>query len=638
MNEVIDKLKWYYNRFQAMSPKEIPYRFEQKYKNIHYKKIFNKRLPIYKHENIRYSLNTIKKNLEKIVYVEHMKYASDNTNYNIFNETISLNDEILWHKSTVSTWTKEKYSRSYNFSNADEIGEIRFTWEMNRHQFLPLMALEYKTNGDVKLYQQIRNHFYNWHENNNFLNGVNWSSSMEIAIRAYQWLILLSILKDEIDEEFANDLITSIIISTEYIIDNLSKHSSANNHLIVEVAICSIIGWVVYPLKKQNWFLLGYEVLQKEIINQTYPDGVNKEQAVHYHAFVLDMFLQYNMFLSKISKEPINVELVKNMVIFIGYLYQGGEMIEFGDSDDAKIICLDPNINYYKYILQLASVIYKINFLNETTNISTQVSMLTGKVEIDLSESENYQYDDFKIFNEGGYSFINYPGFFIGFDTGELGFGNLAAHGHADALSIVLNYKKKKVFVDPGTFIYNTDRELRDLFRSTVSHNTLLYENKNQSEIKGSFLWGNKAKTTLYKEERTNEYILLEAKHDGYYPSFHVRKIIYFIKLEAFVIIDQFEGDAEVHFTLAPELILNIKDQNNILLNNGLKIVSNKPMKVIEKVYSDKFLSKQITNGISISNNFNKHSKVYTLISSKNISLDNQNNMIIDGDIVSLNL
>ncbi|WP_243122340.1 hypothetical protein [Clostridium septicum] len=43
-------------------------------------------------------------------------------------------------------------------------------------------------------------------DNNRFLKGINWSSSMEIALRAYQWLIVLYFLKDSDCKEFKDKL------------------------------------------------------------------------------------------------------------------------------------------------------------------------------------------------------------------------------------------------------------------------------------------------------------------------------------------------------------------------------------------------------------------------------------------------
>src|SRR5207237_1131637 len=49
------------------------------------------------------------------------------------------------------------------------------------------------------------------------------------------------------------------------------------------------------------------------------------------------------------------------------------------------------------------------------------------------------------------------------FDCGGLGMLN-GGHGHADALSIVLNAGSTELLTDPGTFVYNGSPEWRNFF------------------------------------------------------------------------------------------------------------------------------------------------------------------------------
>ncbi|PFD21568.1 hypothetical protein CN269_29675, partial [Bacillus thuringiensis] len=131
-----------------------------------------------------------------------------------------------------------------------------------------------------------------------------------------------------------------------------------------------------------------------------------------------------------------------------------------------------------------------------------------------------------------GYSVINNKDTFLVFDTGPLGFGGLAAHGHADALNIIYNYKNKPVLVEPGTYIYNIESEWRDYFRRTDVHNTLSVSGDNQSEMQGPFLWGKKANAILENVEKLENGFLLKGKHDGYDSSIHHRAVCYLKKYE----------------------------------------------------------------------------------------------------------
>ena len=75
------------------------------------------------------------------------------------------------------------------------------------------------------------------------------------------------------------------------------------------------------------------------------------------------------------------------------------------------------------------------------------------------------------------------------FDAGQLGYGSMAAHGHADALHIALSLEGKPFLVDSGTYDYFTYPELRNHFRSTAAHNTVRLNGVDQSEMAGPFMW-----------------------------------------------------------------------------------------------------------------------------------------------------
>jgi len=101
-------------------------------------------------------------------------------------------------------------------------------------------------------------------------------------------------------------------------------------------------------------------------------------------------------------------------------------------------------------------------------------------------------------------------------DFGPLGFTSIAAHGHADALSLLLAIGDEYFLVDAGTYAYHSHPEWRTYFRSTAAHNTARVDGRNQSEMAGRFLWSAKASARLLRFERNSELVTIEAEHDGY--------------------------------------------------------------------------------------------------------------------------
>jgi hypothetical protein len=127
-----------------------------------------------------------------------------------------------------------------------------------------------------------------------------------------------------------------------------------------------------------------------------------------------------------------------------------------------------------------------------------------------------------KVFPQGGYTIARTATcrgtLLTMFDHGPLGFGPIAAHGHADALAIWLHWGDEPILIDAGTYLYHSGAQERDLFRSTRVHNTLSVEDADQSLIVGPFNWSRHARTRVVARTSTS----ITAEHDGYVRRFGV--------------------------------------------------------------------------------------------------------------------
>jgi len=84
-------------------------------------------------------------------------------------------------------------------------------------------------------------------------------------------------------------------------------------------------------------------------------------------------------------------------------------------------------------------------------------------------------------------------------------------HSHADTFHFVLHVFGSPFIIDTGVSTYSPGPE-RAYERSTQAHNTVTIENKDQSEVYGSFRVGRKASVYNLKESRN----FISAAHNGY--------------------------------------------------------------------------------------------------------------------------
>ena len=85
------------------------------------------------------------------------------------------------------------------------------------------------------------------------------------------------------------------------------------------------------------------------------------------------------------------------------------------------------------------------------------------------------------------------PEIWVRCDGGPHGFLSIAAHGHADALSVEVRHDGVELLVDPGTYCYHGEPEWRSYFRSTRAHNTVEVDGEDQVHEAGPFMWAGHA-------------------------------------------------------------------------------------------------------------------------------------------------
>jgi hypothetical protein len=92
------------------------------------------------------------------------------------------------------------------------------------------------------------------------------------------------------------------------------------------------------------------------------------------------------------------------------------------------------------------------------------------------------------VLRDGGLVVVRRGGVRALFDVGRLGYLRIAAHGHADALSLVVSEGSQELVSDPGTGTYFGSGERRRALRGTAAHATVSLGG-DQADYGGPFLW-----------------------------------------------------------------------------------------------------------------------------------------------------
>lgn len=456
---------------------------------------------------------------------------------------------------------KDVYTFDIGYRRERTLGDVKYVWEFQRLQFLQPLAASVCLTGDATALAAIEEAIASWYEANPPFMGIAWNSGIELALRAISLLLVTSLCGEALSAETVTRVRTILGAHAYWLARFPSRFSSANNHLIAELAGEFLIAVAIPGLAKPAASARAAGAgLAREILDQILPDGVGAEQSPTYAAFSVELVLLAAK-VGRAAGHPLPREADERLARFIDFVAwianPDGTLPAIGDDDEGRVIALGgPEPGYATSVASGAA-----GYLGVPGPVAKDATLrgaVFGPPAAVLAAPSGLH-----TFDTGGYSvFRGEQGakeILLVLDHGPLGYLSIAAHGHADALSVILSIDGEPVLVDPGTFAYHAGGAWRDWFRGTRAHNTLAVGDADQSIIAGAFNWSHKARAKLDERIEGAEW-RLRASHDGYQGRFgkrHERMLA--AAADGIHIVDRLIGpggaaDAEVTFQLAAEL------------------------------------------------------------------------------------
>jgi hypothetical protein len=420
-----------------------------------------------------------------------------------------------------------------DYRDFEQSGDCKLVWEPNRHHHFVVLARAYRATGERRYAEAVVSQLESWMEQNPFGYGMNWRNPLELGVRVINWVWAVDMIRDSgaMDEAFYTRLRQNAFLLCWETARKFSKGSSANNHLVGEAAGVYVGASYFRSFTQSDaWRQEAKAILCREIMAQTYADGCIREHGLGYQFFVLQFYI-VSALVGRWTADPFPAEYwqrIERMIEFVAELAEGGEALPmFGDRDDGYVLDLGDRPENVEALLSLAALLFeRSDFKARAGELSQSAYWLLGPTAPDdyarLSEHEEEMAPLQSIsFSESGYHLlqsgrVGEGALSLFFDCAELGYGAIAAHGHADALSVALRLDRKDVLVDAGTYDYFTYPEWRQYFRKTCSHNTLMIDDQDQSELQGAFLWGRRAQSRLEEWRVNGDETLICGSHDGY--------------------------------------------------------------------------------------------------------------------------
>jgi hypothetical protein len=444
-----------------------------------------------------------------------------------------LGDPIDWnrdHKHGVAA--PRGFAPWIDYRDFRVTGDCKFVWEPNRHHHLVVLGRAYRATSDVRYARAAVEQLTSWLDQCPYGTGMNWRSPLELGVRLINWVWMLDLIRESglVDGEFRVRLINSVYRHVWEIARKYSRGSSANNHLVGEAAGVFVATSYFRNLKNAaRWRAQSREILCGEILRQTFPDGGTREQALGYHYFVLQFFVIAGI-MARASGEDLPAAYwarVEKMFEFAAAMSEGGDKLPmFGDCDEGYILDLGGDRGDVRPWLAVGATLFERGDLKAVAGDFSETAWWL------LEESGRERFDTLgeappsdlasRALPDSGLYLLQYgsqrPESRISavFDCGSHGLGQLAAHGHADALSFTLRVFGEDVLVDPGTYDYFSHPRWREYFRSTRAHNAIGVDGLDQSVMAGPFMWSEKAEARCLQWAPSDVGGVVSGEHTGY--------------------------------------------------------------------------------------------------------------------------
>ncbi|WP_354622651.1 alginate lyase family protein [Psychromonas sp. MME2] len=456
-----------------------------------------------------------------------------------------LETPINWHKDhATGMQTSLAPIMSVNYRDISKNGDCKLVWEPNRHHQLVVLARAYQVSKELKYAQGIVSQITCWLDANPYGYGMNWRNPLELGIRMINWVWAIDLMLDSglFTGEFKRRVLQSVYLHCRDVSGKFSQGSSANNHLVGEAAGVYIAASYFSMFKEaKHWREKSKAVLEREIQAQTFIDGCSKEHGFSYQFFVFQFYLFSSQMgeWQEVRFSDDYMHTLNKLAEFIALVAQGGDNYPMvGDQDDGYVLDLGDHVHNINALCDLAGHLYgneifAINYEQPSESAFWLFHQRKQRKLQPLAHATTPLLS--RQFIESGYFLLqagcldNHDQVSVLFDCAELGYTSIAAHGHADALSLVMRINGKDLLVDSGTYDYYSFPKWRDQFRKTQAHNTLEVDGLDQSVMTGPFMWEQHAHAQCLLWEPTENGGVVSGQHNGYqrlsYPLMHQRTV-----------------------------------------------------------------------------------------------------------------
>jgi uncharacterized heparinase superfamily protein len=529
---------------------------------------------------------------------------------------------IDWHRDPVSAlgWNPSRHHLDLISVRGDG-SDVKWPWELSRCQHLPILGLAWHGASaplGARIAAEAAAQLDDWIAANPRGLGVNWACTMDVAIRAFNWLAALALFRgaSEWDDAFVQRLVRSLWTHGRHIRRHLEIGSDGltSNHYLANVIGLLALGCALPELREaEEWRRFARQALMEEMERQVLEDGADFERSLPYHRLVAEMFVHGALIVMS-RGERLPPAFLARLALMLEFtaaaMRPDGTIPQWGDNDDGRLLPLDGYATHaphdHRHLLALGGrLLRRADLEAQGVGHDIEAIWLCG----DATPPPVVGTTKSRAFEAIGYYILRAGDLRVAVSCGPVGTRGLGNHTHNDLLSLALWAGSREWIVDPGSGTYTRDPQLRNRLRGTAAHATLQLGAREQNPFGAGlddlFRITPHARPEVVSWSCDDANAQLRARHDGFSGPdgswIHERSVTLEGGKRSIVIHDRLIGPAAaepiyLRFPLAPgiEAVIarndvELSDRDGRTLTLRLDIPSGSTVELQPSIYSPRY-------------------------------------------------
>lgn len=262
---------------------------------------------------------------------------------------------IDWHLDFRSgyRWPPLVWYRAVPYGHLPGV-DVKVPWELARMQHLPQLALAFGCARDGlpgylpadRYRDAFRNQVLDFVATNPPRYGVNWHTTMEVAVRLANQLLAHDLFRAygaDWDTDFKQVFARSVLDHGRHIAANPERSPAwRNNHHLAGLVGLAFAGAYLAPRPEAGrWRRTAAAGLPAEIRRQFLPDGGHFEASTGYHRFAAEL-AAYGMAMAGATADSLHGVLVAIGEFLVHLTGPDGRLTQIGDHDSGRLFKLEP--------------------------------------------------------------------------------------------------------------------------------------------------------------------------------------------------------------------------------------------------------------------------------------------------------